>query len=154
MRVVAIFILLITILLFSCTDDKETIVPNLGYNYAGIEEGKFVIYDVVSIFYDDFNGTIDTSVFQIREEINAQFIDLEGEESFIIHRSMRENSDFDWVLTDSWSAKLTGTTLEKAEDNVRFVKMIFPLSGNKTWNGNSMNNLGEMDYEYNSIHQQ
>ena len=59
-------ILLIAIFSFSCEKDSEdNVTPDLGYAYAGLEVGQYVIYDVDSIFYDDFNSTIDLSLIHI-----------------------------------------------------------------------------------------
>lgn len=147
------FFIFIAVLLFSCGDDQETITPNLNYNYAGLEVGRFVVYDVTSIFYDDFTETVDTSLFQIKEVVASRFIDLEGDEAFVVNRFRKEVDSLGFVLTDVWTSKLTSTTYEKVEENERFLKLIFPIRINKTWNGNAKNNLGEVEYEFTAVHQ-
>lgn len=152
MRNFLILILLGAVCLFSCKKDKDDYVaPDIGHNYAGMEVGKYIIYDVDSFFYDDFTATIDTSIYQIKEEVVEKYTDLEDEEAFKIHRYKKEKDSLNWVLTDVWNAKLTQTNFQKVEENVRFVKLIFPVRANITWNGNSMNNLDELRYEYTSI---
>jgi hypothetical protein len=152
MRNFLILILLGVFCLFSCKKDKDDYVaPDIGHNYAGMEVGKYVIYDVDSLFYDDFTSTVDTSIYQIKEEVVEKFIDLEDEEAFKIHRYKKEKDSLNWVLKDVWNAKLTQTNFQKVEENVRFVKLIFPVRANVTWNGNIMNNKGELRYKYSSI---
>ena len=49
---------------FSCKK-KDELPPDLGYNYFPNKVGKYVIYDVDSFYYNDFNVplTIDTFKF-------------------------------------------------------------------------------------------
>jgi len=55
-------------------------------------------------------------------------------------------------LKDVWYSNITQTTAEKVEENVRFTKMIFPVSENKTWDGNANNTIGKWSYQYDSLH--
>lgn len=154
MRFQFTYLFLLVVILISCKKDEDTTVPYVGYNYAAIESGRYVIYDVDSIFYDDFFSTVDTFYFEIKEVIGDKYIDLEGEEAYELLRYKKTTDTTGWVLQDAWSIKLTATTLEEVEENVRYVKLVFPVKdNNKQWNGNSMNNLGGWDYEYTAVHQ-
>jgi hypothetical protein len=154
MRVFQFLILLVVITFYSCSKDKDDeVVPDIGHNYAGLEAGKYVVYDVDSIFYDDFTNTVDTSIFQIKEVVDELFTDLEGEDAFKIIRYKKEKDSTNWVLQDVWNSKLTQTNFQKVEENVRLVKLVFPVRENVTWNGNSMNNQPEMRYQYTYIDQ-
>ena len=151
MRNLLYIIFLFAIISSSCSKKEEVITPDLGYDYAGLTVGRYIIYDVDSFYYDDFFDTIDTSYFQIKEVVDSKFTDLEGEEAFKIIRYKKENDTTNWILTDVWNSKLTTTNFQKVEENVRLVKLIFPVKTNKTWNGNSMNNLASMEYEYTAV---
>ena len=152
MRNFSILILLIAVCCFSCKKDTDDYVnPDIGHKYAGLELGKYVIYDVDSFYYDDFTNTIDTFYFKIREEVAEKYTDLEGEEAYKIHRYKKEHDTLSWYLKDVWNAKLTQTNFQKSEENVRFVKLIFPVRENSTWNGNSMNNFSSEEYSYASV---
>lgn len=140
--------------LFACKKDAKTIIPNKGYNYAGLEVGNYVVYDVDSVFYDDFDQSVNPFYFQIKEVIDSKYIDGEGEEAFKIIRYKKDTANLNnWQLQVVWSAKITNTTYEKVEDNKRFIKLVFPVKANKTWNGNSLNNNEEWDYQYSSVNQ-
>lgn len=142
---------LLLIISYSCKKDKEDyIAPDIGHDYAGLEVGKYVVYDVDSFFYDDNSGTIDTAKYQIKEVVDSKYEDLESEEAFKIIRYRKDNDTSNWVLIDVWSSKITQTNFQKTEENVKYVKLIFPVKMNATWNGNSMNNQGNMQYEYTS----
>jgi hypothetical protein len=151
MRNLLYFIFLICIFCYSCSKDEENVIPNIGHDYAGLEVGKYVIYDVDSFFYDDFDQTIDTAIYQIKEVVDSKFIDLEEDTAFKIIRYRKENDTTNWMLIDVWNSKLTATNFQKVEENIRLIKLIFPAKKDKTWNGNSMNNLSSMEYEYTSV---
>lgn len=142
------------IFIVSCNSDNEGVVtPNLNHNYTGLEVGKFVVYTVDSIFFNNFNNSIDTFQFHIKEKIESQFIDLEGNEAYRIERFKKQTDSLIWVLTDVWNAKLVTTNYQKVEENVRFIKLTFPIRINNDWNGNIKNTLGKQQYEYTAIHQ-
>jgi hypothetical protein len=145
---------MVIIICYSCSKkEEETVLPDLGHDYAGLEVGKFVVYDVDSFFYDDFDNSIDTSYYQIKEVVDSEFEDLEGEPAYKIIRYRKEIDSTNWVLIDVWNSKLTQTNFQKSEENVKFIKLIFPVGDGKTWNGNSMNSIGEMQYEYTAVDQ-
>lgn len=140
--------------LFACKKDAETIVPTKGYSYTGLEVGNYVIYDVDSIFYDDFDQSVNPFYFQIKEVVDSKYIDGEGEEAFKIIRYKKDTAvSPNWELQVVWNAKMTNTTFQKVEDNKRYIKMVFPVKVDKTWNGNSMNNDVAWEYKYLSVHQ-
>lgn len=147
-------IFMVIIICYSCSKkEEETVLPDLGHDYAGLEVGKFVVYDVDSFFYDDFDNSIDTSYYQIKEVVDSEFEDLEGEPAYKIIRYRKEIDSTNWVLIDVWNSKLTQTNFQKSEENIKFIKLIFPVGDGKTWNGNSMNSIGEMEYEYTAVDQ-
>ncbi len=151
MRNFTLFILCVTICCFSCKKDSEEVTPaDIGHGYAALELGKYVVYDVDSIVYDDFTNSIDTFSFQIKELVAESYTDLEGEEAFKINRYKKTDTT-SWELKDVWNAKLIRTNYQKVEENVRFVKLIFPVRENATWNSNSMNHLALFDNNYESV---
>ena len=140
MKLISIHIILIALItFFGCKSDKEdTVKPNLNYNYAGLQTGNYIIYNVDSIFYDDFTATSDTFHFQIKEHLNATFTDLQGDPAYRIERFKKYPDSTHWELVDVWQSKITTTNYQKVEENDRFVKLIFPVRANKTWNGNNL----------------
>ncbi|NQX99085.1 MAG: hypothetical protein HRT73_14590 [Flavobacteriales bacterium] len=153
MRKSVLLLLSSILILFSCSKEEEIIVPEIAYDYAGLVVGKFVIYDVDSITHDDFNSTIDTVSYQIREVVDSKFTDLEGEEAFKIIRYRRDSDTLNWNLIDVWNSKITATNFQKTEENIKYVKLIFPVKEDGTWDGNSMNNGGEVTYEFTIVDQ-
>jgi hypothetical protein len=141
----------VSIIVFSCSKEEEAVEPDTSSDYAGMVKGKYVIYNVDSVTYDDFNGTIDTVSYQIKEVVDSDFIDLENEEALKIIRYKRYSDTLSWDLIDVWSGKISHLNFRKTEENIKYVKLTFPVKTSKTWNGNSMNNLTSEEYKYKYI---
>lgn len=153
MKTTVYILLTFTIILFSCKKDSEVVPTTRGYSYAGLTVGKYVIYDVDSIFYDDFDNSVNQYYFQIKELIQSEYIDAEGEEAYRIERYKKDTAvSPNFELQVVWNSKITPTTYQKVENNERFVKLIFPVKQGKTWNGNSLNNRSAWEYECVSAH--
>jgi len=41
---------------------------------------------------------------------------------------------------------------QRVEDNIRYLKLAFPINADVTWNGNAFNDFPEEDYSYTDIH--
>lgn len=136
----------------SCKKDKPVPPTNFGYNYFPDNVGHYVIYNVDSIVVNQLMPQpIDTFKYQVKEVIDSIFTDGSGRPTQRILRYKRADSTQPWVIQKVWSGNLTTTTAERFEDNIRYVRLIFPVSVNATWNGNAFNTLGEMDYQYTAI---
>lgn len=141
------------LLLFSCKKDnnKEIIY---GYHYFPIEEGKYVVYDVVDIFHDQaLLPAHDTIHYQIKEVIGEGFEDLEGDQANKIYRYIRTSDTLEWDLKDVWSAKRTNRNAEVVEENQRMIKMAFAISYDQFWDYNALNSSDELTARYADIYQ-
>lgn len=156
----AMFRLLIKSILFSLfvagiyfSSCKREFVPpeDVGYAYFPSNQGHWVLYDVDSTYYDEFYHTVNNFHFQIKEIIESDFYDNESRLTQRIERYKKTSDTTNWFLKDVWVSNLTPSTAEKVEENLRYVKLIFPIIENKTWNGNAFNTLGAHDYEYDNI---
>jgi len=127
------------VLLQSCKEENEVPIE-FGYDYFPLEIGKYIEYDVDSIIYDLVAGNNSISrsnSIQIREEVIDSFPDNEGRTVYRIERFERENETEEWQVSDVWAAVITDRQAERIEENLRFIKMIFPVSNNTNpWNGN------------------
>jgi bifunctional DNA-binding transcriptional regulator/antitoxin component of YhaV-PrlF toxin-antitoxin module len=133
------------ILMSACSNETEDRNNSLGREYFPLEQGKYVIYESDSIVVDDGGTKTDTFRSFIKEEIGETFEDLEGKEANKIYRSFKRNISDKWELTDVWTAQLTDFNAQKTEENLRFVKFIFPPALNAKWNGNAY--IVETEYQ-------
>jgi hypothetical protein len=137
----------------SCKKEKDP-PPDMGYDYFPETPGKFVVYDVDSFYYNDVTSTIDTFRFQIKEKIQSTYADNQGRPTLRLERYVKYHNDtvaynsMPWTLKDVWAANRLATTAEKVEENVRYVKLAFPVRKGQEWNGNAQNVNGSQTYSY------
>ncbi|MDN5210644.1 hypothetical protein QQ020_01255 [Fulvivirgaceae bacterium BMA12] len=141
MRLANIFttVLLGIIILFSSCD-TDTLEPNssrLGFDFFPLEKGLFRTYDVEDIQYSVLS--IDTLRYQLREQVVDSFLNQEDDYTYIIHRFSRVNENQSWGLDSVWTARQTPRQAISTENNVSFIKLIFPVNENAAWDGNALN---------------
>lgn len=143
------FLFILAINIVSCTEEVQTL-PYMGYDYFPDTTGHYVIYRVDSIWTDDAFNRKDTFIFKLKERIESKFLDNENRMSQRLER-FKTDTNLDFVfndISDVWYATLTAARAEKIEENVRYVKLIFPVENDKTWNGNAFNTEEDFGTEY------
>lgn len=135
----------------SCKKDEKTDNTFLGYSYYPMKTGDSLIYDV-HLHDKDLNDN--DSSYQILEVVESVFSDNEGRPTFRLERYARKNASQPWVIYKVWKSNITSTNVEKEEDNIVYIKLVFPVIAGKEWNGNAKNTLETFeDYRYASVHQ-
>jgi len=138
----------LTIMFSACKDVTEDYPLELGVEYFPLEVGKWLVYEADSVIYNGFTGYVDTVNFFIRENVESEFTDNEGRQAYRIERSYRQNENEDWQLKDIWYAVNDSQYAERVEENVRFLKLVFPITLNKTWKGNTYIDVNDSDLSY------
>jgi len=82
-----------------------------GYSYFPVDSGIVRIYQIDSIYWDEFTGINDTVSYRIKEVIAGTFTDNAGRKSQRIER-FREDAAGNWTIDRVWSAVRTKTTAE------------------------------------------
>ncbi len=146
---------IVSVFIYSCKKSQQD-KPYFGYDYFPLTKGHWVIYDVDSIYFNDFTGKIDTFHYQIKE----QFGESEGDPiahdkstSVTIQRFSRTSESNPWAINWVGFATQLKQRLEKVENNQKIVKLTFPIRIGVTWKGNAFNNLDEWDFKYLEVHE-
>src|SRR5688572_28805647 len=130
------FIPLLAIVSGLVTSCNPTIEPpaDMGYNFIPIDTGRYYIYQVDSIRIQCQTPIFDTAHYEIKEFYPYTFLDGSNETAVACIRYYREDSTQAWtligdsVLTPNvWWLKRTTTRLEKSEENLKIVKMTYPI---------------------------
>ena len=116
-------------------------LPDAGYAYFPLEKGMFSEYDVVETTYT-LSAAPSSRTYQIREVVSQVFTDLSAQESYRIERFSRTNANQIWRLDSVWTAKRTAHQAIRTENNLSYVKLVFPIGEGTRWNGNALNGLG------------
>lgn len=122
----------------SCTKKKDLYMGDYSKNYFPLNLGKEIIYDVDSIYWDDVYDVRTLHHSQMRWVIADTFRDEEFRLSYRIATDIRPNDSAAWVAHRAIYVTPTETTLEYVEENMRFIKLIFPINNGGTWQGNRL----------------
>ena len=136
-----LFIGFICLITSACKDKStfEDFQVNFGYEYFPLEIGKYRDYSVDSTTYDigPTGDVIKTnSITYVREEVQDTITDNLGRPGFKIERFVRSNLTDPWIIKDVWMMIRTDEQAESLEENLRFIKMVFPLKEGVVWDGN------------------
>jgi len=121
-----------------CATDNNDVKIDLGEDYYPLEAGNYITYELDSITYDDFFNPIkvDTSYWDVREYFESEFIDDLGRNAIRIERSIKPRGATSWQLSNIWYAVKSNSSVEKVEDNQRYIKLVFPANLGREWDGN------------------
>ena len=157
---IAVFFFLFGIFLLACKKDTPTGPSlNFGYNYFPDEVGRYIIYEVDSIAQDDKSNKHDTTRYLLKELIASTFLDNSNRPTLRIERYYKfynKNIPYDsmnWMGPRVWFANKTIYTAEKVEENIRYLRLSFPVTKGGKWNGNVYNTFGRKDYQVVSLDQ-
>ncbi len=151
MRIKTVIFIFFTFICLSCKKDKDSPPSDLGYSYIPVDIGRWNIYSVDSTALDAFTKKTKKYNYQLKEIIESVFLDNQGRETQRIERYIRRNENENWQIADVWYANKTFSTYEKAEENIRFIKLSFPVSMGLKWNGNAYNEYPSQEYKYSSV---
>jgi hypothetical protein len=152
-RFIFLTFLLPLLWIFQACETTEGEPVYTGEEYFGFTTGKWLHYKVDSIVYDDFLGEIFTYSYEVKEINKEFFTDSQGINKIRIERFFRVNNMQDWQIKNVWTSYLQPIRAVKTEENINFVKLVFPVSERKTWNGNVFNSKDEQSYFISDIHQ-
>ena len=119
-------------------DTGGTGTINYQYNYYPIDSGHFIIYNVDSVTfgYDQIHYTRDTASYQMQAFFGDTIHDLLDSVNFRVYYSTRANSNANWGTPYGTYGLRTLTTMQVVENDLRFIKMVFPPQQSATWQGN------------------
>lgn len=136
------FILLFLLLLLGC-HSREVRPKSTGTEYFPLKVGGFWVYNVLETSISQLNGQ-SGSFYELKVYISDS-IQSSGQVTYILQRFKRTDASQPWVPIATWSARKDQFQVILQVGNVPYVKLAFPLVDGKSWNGNTLNNLGGTD---------
>ena len=133
----------------SCDKSSDGGLLDFNYNFYPLEINQVREYHVTDISHNSLGS--DTVLYFLKEIISEEFLDEEGDISYRVERFWKTDSISEYSIKDVWTSKITARTAQKVEENIRYTKLIFPISRGGFWNGNGFNYLEEQEYYYDSI---
>jgi hypothetical protein len=138
-----------SILFFSCKKENDnTFSGEYNRAYFPLEMGRYVTYDVDSTLWDDFVQVKSVHKYQMRYTVADTFRDNAGRLSYRIETLIRKGDTLPWNEHRVLYVTPTDSNLELVENNLRYIKLVFPIGNDIQWKGNSMIPLLDADYQY------
>lgn len=148
-------IVLISIcLLFGVSScENEEVLPedvNLGLEYYPLSLGDSWEYEVSRVDYL-LTGGKDTTNYYLKEVVEDTTHDFD-EISYHMYRYYRTDTTSAWDLDSIWQTKKSFTRLIRTENNIRYIKLVFPIEEGAEWDGNALNGQnGSETYEFDGV---
>ncbi len=135
---------------YSCkkVDENNKYPDEYSRGYYPLQFGRYVVYNVDSTIWDDFLCVKTVHKYQMRYTIADTFRDNENRLSYRMDVHIRNNDSSVFVIHRVIYLTRTPTRLEYVEANVRFIKLIFPVSTDARWLGNALIPEADEDYKY------
>lgn len=132
----------------ACNKDEDKYDGNATLAFYPLELGHYVTYQVDSVIWDDFQCLRTVHKMQHRYQVADTFTDNQGRPSYRIDILTRPADSLQWSVDEVIYATRTPDHLELVQNNLRFIRLAFPISNGKTWLGNSMIPSADQDYAY------
>jgi hypothetical protein len=156
-----ISISLIVLVLQNCTKKVSTINLNVGKEYFPLQSGKTTIYKVDSTLFNDFDGSIEYKSGYIMDVIDTTFKDLLDSPTYYVKRYTKTDSQLNYTLQHVYYVTPYNNRIEEVFDNLRYIKLVFPITYLGTWGGNDYINtssskelyhwIGDKPYSYRDL---
>jgi hypothetical protein len=153
MRKLILPALLVALGMASCKKETADISEiNQGNKFYPTEIGKWIVYNYDSTIWDDLNQWVKHEVGQVRYYTADTFRNDAGQLSYVINVQRRRNDTDPFVPNDVIYVTPTANNLVFEQKNLTFIKLTFPVSNGKSWNGNALIPLNDEDFtkEYDS----
>lgn len=114
-------------------------VAEAQHAYFPLRIGQYAEYQVDSIIFDFGPGgqTVrDTVRLQVREEVVDTFRDATDLLQYRIERYERPSDTANWAPRRVWAAARPPAQAIRQEENLRFLRLVFPLAPRTRWDGN------------------
>lgn len=135
-----LFAILAFLMILSSCEDEILVLEDkaLGYDYYPVEVGNFWVYKVDSTIVVNVSGQkeLRETTSYIKEEIISSFLNEQGDTSHVLQRSFSSSENGTFRSTDIWKIEKTRSNLSRFEENLQFIKLVFPIDIGSTWNGN------------------
>lgn len=152
-RLIYILPFIVIIFFATCRKDRFEDAENrdYGFGYYPGKTGGYKLYEGVQIKYDPFFNSIDTTHFLLREEYDTFFQDNLGRNALrIIHYTKHPDSILWQDVKVLYDVSEPGF-VERVKDNIRVLKLSFPISDEIFWDMNIFNDKEEVIVFYNQL---
>jgi hypothetical protein len=125
------------LLLASCKKENANFTTASVNDYYPLQVGKYITYDLDSTIFTNFGQTLTVRHYQAQYKVDGQITDNLGREGYNIYRYLRQDSTQNWTIDNIFTVFSNSKSVEYIQDNLRFLKLMAPITEGFSWKGNS-----------------
>ena len=141
------YIFVVIILVCFCACEKKSANLFTDYQYFPLAVGQYQIYEVYEVKYS-LSQAPSISKSYLKEQISNVNNSSNQQKHFTIERYKRISANQPWQIDSVWTGQLYPNKAIRTENNIAFVKLIFPIQISQFWNKNELNSLPEQMISY------
>lgn len=105
--------------------------------YIGLQVGKYITYrmDSLTFYYYGQNDTITS--YLAKDSVEKQTFDNTGAAVWLVTRYLSDTTGSSWTPSLTYVVSPSTSAIDVTEDNLRFVKLAFPMDLGFSWTGNT-----------------
>ena len=113
---------------------QGNLLPNY---YISLQVGKYITYRMDSLtFY--FYGQNDTiTSYLAKDSVEQETVDGTGAKVWLVTRYLSDTTGSAWTPSMTYVVAETSASIDVTEDNLRFIKLAFPMDQGFSWTGNT-----------------
>lgn len=123
------------IIMNGCETKVETPEYESYKSYYPLAVGKYITYKLDSTVVKPFGTGFETKTYTVKDVIEEQFTDNSNRATYKIVRYKLEGTR--WVFNNIFTITPLQNSIELVENNLRYTKLINPVTEGKDWKGNS-----------------
>jgi hypothetical protein len=137
MKIRLLLILLIGLTISSCKKTISFQGNQLTNYYISLQVGKYITYrmDSLSFYFYGQNDTITS--YLAKDSVEKQTVDGTGATVWLVTRYLSDTTGSFWTPSMTYVVSPSASAIDVTEDNLRFVKLAFPMDLGYSWTGNT-----------------
>jgi hypothetical protein len=165
MRLLACFVVLLSVIAVACNEKEMATYPALTDYYA-LKVGRTYTYRLDSTVRVNFGQALTVHYYLAKDSVESQFSDAQGRLSYRVFRYLRDTLQVQpWTYVATYVATIDNDKkwIEYVDNNLRYVVLREPVTEGFSWKGNSyidtksgsslVKYLDEWNYTYQDIDQ-
>jgi hypothetical protein len=152
----------VALIFFSCKKYDSQVFLSASAYYP-LDSGTVWFYRLDSTTIPAFGTSLIMRSYHVKDSVGSSFYDNTGRESWLVYRFITDTLEENpWQSLSTYYVTPTTNDVEVVDDNnLRFIKLISPVSEGRTWSGNSYIDtrsfsslfpyLDGWQYEYDSV---
>lgn len=139
LRIIQAFFIIIFLFAFSSCKKVQVAAYATASDYFPLQTGHVWFYRLDSTTIPPFGTELIVHSYHLKDSLGVSFFDNDGRTSWPVYRFITDTLEQNaWQPISTYFVTPTKTDIEVVDDNnLRFIKLVTPVSEGKSWMGNS-----------------